>query len=242
MKTHSQHGSNVGKHKCNICDEIYQSAISLAEHKLTHCKVRGPIDFGRKRIQIERVGLNEFCFFSSRSGRHRHRVQPLQDDHRQRRAILPTPPEALQPGDRQRRPSDVSDVVHHLQTDAGLGRRGQGARALSSVPVQGTAGRVRQLQPVQIVADVAVRRLQQPRGRGTLSRLRHDVRRFRLAAAPSDRRAPETVPLFQMQGKSCCNDRIMQTFFGNRTRKIAADVKHGTECGWMECRDSGAET
>ncbi|XP_050055632.1 zinc finger protein 423 isoform X1 [Aphis gossypii] len=39
MKTHSQHGSNVGKHKCNICDEIYQSAISLAEHKLTHCKV-----------------------------------------------------------------------------------------------------------------------------------------------------------------------------------------------------------
>ncbi|XP_050547699.1 zinc finger protein 423 homolog isoform X2 [Daktulosphaira vitifoliae] len=39
MKTHSQQGSNAGKHKCNICDEIYQSAISLAEHKLTHCKV-----------------------------------------------------------------------------------------------------------------------------------------------------------------------------------------------------------
>lgn len=44
MKTHSQHGTNVGKHKCNICDEIYQSAISLAEHKLTHCKVRS-IDY-----------------------------------------------------------------------------------------------------------------------------------------------------------------------------------------------------
>lgn len=36
-------GSNSGggnKHKCNICDELCPSAAVLAEHKLTHCKVR----------------------------------------------------------------------------------------------------------------------------------------------------------------------------------------------------------
>ncbi|XP_028968084.1 zinc finger protein 423 homolog [Galendromus occidentalis] len=38
MKLH-QHGSSNGKHKCNICDEIFSNVSALAEHKLTHCKV-----------------------------------------------------------------------------------------------------------------------------------------------------------------------------------------------------------
>lgn len=38
MKLH-QHGSSSGKHKCNICDEIFPNVSALAEHKLTHCKV-----------------------------------------------------------------------------------------------------------------------------------------------------------------------------------------------------------
>ncbi|KAL1449169.1 hypothetical protein WDU94_000390 [Cyamophila willieti] len=32
-------GGAGGKHKCNICDEIFTTASGLAEHKLTHCKV-----------------------------------------------------------------------------------------------------------------------------------------------------------------------------------------------------------
>lgn len=39
MKSHSQSSGVSGKHKCNICDELCPSAILLAEHKLTHCKV-----------------------------------------------------------------------------------------------------------------------------------------------------------------------------------------------------------
>ncbi|CAM1292583.1 ZNF423 (predicted) [Pycnogonum litorale] len=36
----SQHTSGTsGKHKCNVCDEIFPSATILAEHKLQHCKV-----------------------------------------------------------------------------------------------------------------------------------------------------------------------------------------------------------
>jgi hypothetical protein len=50
--------------------------------------------------------------------------------------------------------------MHHLQTDSGLGHRSQGARALPSVPGQRTAGRVRELQPVQVVRVIAVHRLQ----------------------------------------------------------------------------------
>ncbi|XP_022658917.1 zinc finger protein 423-like isoform X4 [Varroa destructor] len=38
MKLHP-HGSTGGKHKCNICDEIFSNVSALAEHKLTHCKV-----------------------------------------------------------------------------------------------------------------------------------------------------------------------------------------------------------
>ncbi|OQR69385.1 zinc finger protein-like [Tropilaelaps mercedesae] len=38
MKLHP-HGSSGGKHKCNICDEIFPNVSALAEHKLTHCKV-----------------------------------------------------------------------------------------------------------------------------------------------------------------------------------------------------------
>ncbi|XP_026687032.1 zinc finger protein 423 homolog [Diaphorina citri] len=53
MRTHSVGGTAIsttnvvvprggegGKHKCNICDEIYPTPTGLAEHKLTHCKVR----------------------------------------------------------------------------------------------------------------------------------------------------------------------------------------------------------
>ncbi|KAI5693179.1 hypothetical protein M8J75_010287 [Diaphorina citri] len=52
MRTHSVGGTAIsttnvvvprggegGKHKCNICDEIYPTPTGLAEHKLTHCKV-----------------------------------------------------------------------------------------------------------------------------------------------------------------------------------------------------------
>ena len=37
MKTHTP--TNTSKHKCNICDEICPSAGTLAEHKLSHCKI-----------------------------------------------------------------------------------------------------------------------------------------------------------------------------------------------------------
>jgi len=130
-------------------------------------------------------------------------VQSLQDDHRQRGSVPPTPPEALQPGERERRPSGVSHVVHHMQADARVGHRGEGARALPPVAAQGTRGRVRQLQPVQAVGGVAVRRLQpgQEQRGGTVSGLRRGVRRFRRAATPPDHRPQEAVPLFQVQGK-----------------------------------------
>ena len=36
MKTHVLPSNQ----KCNICDEVFPSALILAEHKLTHCKVR----------------------------------------------------------------------------------------------------------------------------------------------------------------------------------------------------------
>ncbi|KFM64879.1 Zinc finger protein 521, partial [Stegodyphus mimosarum] len=36
MKAHT---ATPSKHKCNICDEMCPSATTLAEHKLTHCKV-----------------------------------------------------------------------------------------------------------------------------------------------------------------------------------------------------------
>lgn len=127
-------------------------------------------------------------------------MQPLQDDHRQRRTVLPTPAKALRSGQRQRRSSDVPHVVHHMPADTRIGRRGQGARALPSVPAQGTrGGRVRCVQQVQVVCVVAVRRLQ--RRPGTVSRLRRDVRRVRFTATPHDHRPPETVPLFQVQGE-----------------------------------------
>ena len=40
MKSHSQNSITSGKHKCIICDEMCPTAAVLAEHKLTHCKVR----------------------------------------------------------------------------------------------------------------------------------------------------------------------------------------------------------
>lgn len=130
-------------------------------------------------------------------------MQSLQDDNRQRGSVPPTPPKALQPGERERRPSGISHVVHHMQANARVRHRGEGARALPPVPAQGTCGRVRQLQPVQAVGVVAVRRLQlgQEQRRGTVSGLRCGVRRFRRAATPPDHRPPETVSLFQVQGK-----------------------------------------
>lgn len=139
-------------------------------------------------------------------------MQSLQDDNRQRGSVPPTPPEALQPGERERRSSGVPHVVHHMQANARVGHRGEGARALSPVPAQGTRGRVRQLQPVQAVRVVAVRRLQpgQEQRRGTVSGLRCGVRRFRRAAAPPDYRPQETVSLFQMQGKRDINSLRVQ--------------------------------
>lgn len=136
-------------------------------------------------------------------------MQSLQDDDRQRGSVPSTPPEALQPGQLERRPSSISHVVHHMQANARVGHRGEGARALSPVSAQGTSGRVRQLQPVQAVRVVAVRRLQpgQEQRRGTVSGLRFGVRRFRCAATPPDHRPQETVSLFQVQGKRDINLR-----------------------------------
>lgn len=130
-------------------------------------------------------------------------MQSLQDDDRQRGSVPPTPPEALQPSERERRPSGVSHVVHHMQANARVGHRGEGARALSPVSAQGTSGRVRQLQPVQAVGVVAVHRLQpgQEQRLGTVSGLRCGVRRFRRAATSPDHRPQKTVSLFQVQGK-----------------------------------------
>lgn len=39
LKQHLQNGNCLGKYKCNICDEVCSSAVILAEHKLTHCKI-----------------------------------------------------------------------------------------------------------------------------------------------------------------------------------------------------------
>lgn len=59
MKNH-QINSSKGKHKCNICDEIYSSAITLAEHKLSHCK----IVTGNTCTQCKSVLSDEQSFYS----------------------------------------------------------------------------------------------------------------------------------------------------------------------------------
>lgn len=38
--TRAHSGTGTARHKCLICDEVLPSAAILAEHKLTHCKVR----------------------------------------------------------------------------------------------------------------------------------------------------------------------------------------------------------
>lgn len=38
--TRAHSGTSAARHKCLICDEVLPSAGVLAEHKLTHCKVR----------------------------------------------------------------------------------------------------------------------------------------------------------------------------------------------------------
>lgn len=59
MKNH-QINSNKGKHKCNICDEIYSSAITLAEHKLSHCKIVS----GNTCTQCKTILSDEQSFYS----------------------------------------------------------------------------------------------------------------------------------------------------------------------------------
>lgn len=59
MKNH-QINSGKGKHKCNICDEIYSSGITLAEHKLTHCKIVS----GNACTQCKTVLIDEQSFYS----------------------------------------------------------------------------------------------------------------------------------------------------------------------------------
>lgn len=56
------HHVNCGKikHKCNICDEIYGSAISLADHKLKHCKI---VD-GNNCIQCKSILTDEQTFYT----------------------------------------------------------------------------------------------------------------------------------------------------------------------------------
>ncbi|KAK4871794.1 hypothetical protein RN001_015918 [Aquatica leii] len=59
MKNH-QINSSKGKHKCNICDEIYTSAITLAEHKLSHCKIVS----GNTCTQCKTVLSDDQSFYS----------------------------------------------------------------------------------------------------------------------------------------------------------------------------------
>lgn len=59
MKIH-QISCGKGKHKCNICDEIYSSAITLADHKLTHCKIVS----GNSCTQCKAVINDEQAFYS----------------------------------------------------------------------------------------------------------------------------------------------------------------------------------
>lgn len=58
MKTH-QVSCGKGKHKCNICDEIFSSSITLADHKLTHCKIVS----GNNCTQCKTVLVDEQCFY-----------------------------------------------------------------------------------------------------------------------------------------------------------------------------------
>ncbi|XP_022915192.1 zinc finger protein 423 homolog isoform X2 [Onthophagus taurus] len=59
MKSH-QVSCGKGKHKCNICDEIFSSAITLADHKLTHCKIIS----GNTCTQCKTVLEDEQCFYT----------------------------------------------------------------------------------------------------------------------------------------------------------------------------------
>ncbi|KAF5294218.1 hypothetical protein FQA39_LY13466 [Lamprigera yunnana] len=59
MKNH-QINSNKGKHKCNICDEIYTSSTTLAEHKLSHCKIVS----GNTCTQCKTILNDEQSFYS----------------------------------------------------------------------------------------------------------------------------------------------------------------------------------
>ncbi|EFA11085.2 zinc finger protein 423 homolog isoform X1 [Tribolium castaneum] len=59
MKTH-QVTCGKGKHKCNICDEIYSSTLTLADHKLTHCKIVE----GNSCVQCKSVLTDENSFYS----------------------------------------------------------------------------------------------------------------------------------------------------------------------------------
>lgn len=104
--------------------------------------------------------------------------------------------------------------MHHMQANVGVGHRSEGARALSSVAAQRTAGRVRQLQQVQIVTIVSVHRLQQSRQKchRTVSGLWYDVRDIRVATAPPDHRPQKTFSLFQMQGNDNTKNRLTKTF------------------------------
>ncbi|KAF5297157.1 hypothetical protein FQR65_LT10056 [Abscondita terminalis] len=59
MKNH-QINSNKGKHKCNICDEIFRSSFTLAEHKLSHCKIVS----GNTCTQCKTVLSDDQSFYS----------------------------------------------------------------------------------------------------------------------------------------------------------------------------------
>lgn len=60
MKTHQVAASGKGKHKCNICDEIFASATTLAEHKLSHCKIVA----GNNCTQCKTLLTDEMCFYN----------------------------------------------------------------------------------------------------------------------------------------------------------------------------------
>lgn len=59
MKTH-QVSCGKGKHKCNICDEIFSSSITLADHKLNHCKI---VD-GSVCVQCKSILCDEQSFYN----------------------------------------------------------------------------------------------------------------------------------------------------------------------------------
>lgn len=69
MKTHHVSSNpSKDKHKCNICDEIFNSVMTLAEHKLTHCKIISGTNCSQCKIEL----LDEETFYNHQMQHNNH--------------------------------------------------------------------------------------------------------------------------------------------------------------------------